>query len=74
MLAQALINYGMDDNLTPHSQIKRVVVYTGTALVIGVVGLLATDVTATVFTAIMVGLVGFNIYQSLALAEPQTEH
>ena len=78
LLALAMINYGLDDKLTPHSQIKRVLVYLGVAVVIGGVGLLLTGLTATQFTGIiaviMIAVVAFNVYQSVTLAEPQLEH
>ncbi|NJL94377.1 MAG: low temperature requirement protein A [Anaerolineae bacterium] len=74
LLALALINYGLDDNLTPHSQIKRVMIYLGSAVGIIGVGLLVTGATATVFTAIiaviMVALVAFNIYQAVSAPQP----
>jgi len=76
LLALAIINYGLDDELTPHSQMKRALVYLGVAVVVVGMGLLVTDLTATLFTAIiaavMVVLVAFNIYQSVSV--PQPEH
>ncbi len=78
LLALAMINYGLDDKLTPHSQIKRVLIYLGAVAVISGLGLLVTDVTATVLTTIIAGimvlLVAFNVYQSITFAEPQLEH
>ncbi|MEL6526421.1 MAG: low temperature requirement protein A, partial [Chloroflexota bacterium] len=78
LVALAMINYGLDDKLTPHSQIKRVLIYLGMAAIIAGLGLFVTGVTATIFTAIvaviMVVIVAFNIYQSVAFAEPQAEH
>ena len=78
LLALALINYGLDDKLTPHSQIKRVLVYLGVAVGIAGMGLLLTSPTATQFTGIiaviMVLVVALNIYQSVTFAEPQLEH
>ncbi|NDJ53164.1 MAG: low temperature requirement protein A [Chloroflexi bacterium] len=78
LLGLAMINYGLDDTLTPHSQIKRVLIYLGVAVGIGAVGLLVTPLTATQFTGtiavVMVALVAFNIYQSVTFAEPQLEH
>lgn len=78
LLALAIINYGLDDELTPHSQMKRVFIYLGVAVVVVGAGLLITGVTATIFTGIvaviMVMLVAFNIYQSVAIAEPRAEH
>jgi uncharacterized membrane protein HdeD (DUF308 family) len=70
-----MINYGLDDKLTPHSQIKRVLIYLGVAVVIAGMGLLVTTLTATQFTAIVAGimvvLVAFNIYQSVSAPEPE---
>lgn len=78
LLALALINYGLDDKLTPHSQIKRVLVYLGFAVGIAGMGLLLTGPTATQFTGIiaviMVLVVALNIYQSVTFAEPPLEH
>lgn len=66
LLALAMINYGLDDKLTPHSQIKRVLLYLGVAVVIGGVGLLVTGLTATQFTGIIAGImilvVALNVY------------
>ncbi|MEM7115077.1 MAG: low temperature requirement protein A [Chloroflexota bacterium] len=76
LLALAAVNYGLDEDLTPHSQIKRVLIYIGVAVGVAVVGLLMTTVTATQFTAtlmaIMLAVVGFNIYQSVSA--PQLKH
>ncbi len=73
-----MINYGLDDKLTPHSQIKRVFVYLGVAVSIAGMDLLLTGLTATQFTGIiaviMVLVVALNIYQSVTFAEPQLEH
>lgn len=80
LTALAIINYGLDDKLTPHSQIKRVLIYLGSVVVIAGVGLLITGVTATVFTAIiaavMVALVAFNVVQSVNMPQldPHAEH
>ncbi|MEM9952587.1 MAG: low temperature requirement protein A [Chloroflexota bacterium] len=78
LLALAMINYGLDDKLTPHSQIKRVIIYLVIAIVIVGIGLLVTVLTATQFTAIiaviMVTLVVFNIYQTITFAEPSSEY
>ncbi|MGB7338664.1 MAG: low temperature requirement protein A [Phototrophicaceae bacterium] len=78
LVALAMINYGLDDKLTPHSQIKRVLIYLGAAGVITGLGLLVSGVTATIFTAfvalIMLVLVVFNVYQSIVFAEPQLDH
>ncbi|NJO81736.1 MAG: low temperature requirement protein A [Blastochloris sp.] len=78
LLALAMINYGLDDKLTPHSQIKRVLVYLGVAVGVAGMGLVLTALTATQFTAIiaviMVLVVALNIYQSVTFAEPQLEH
>ena len=77
LLALALINYGLNDELTAYSQNTNVVVYLGVAVVVLAVGLLVTGVTATQFTAIiaviMVALVAFNIYQSVSTPENQPE-
>lgn len=78
LLALAMINYGLDDKLTPHSQIKRVLVYLGVAVGIAGMGLLLAGLTATQFTGIiaviMVLVVALNIYQSVTFAEHQLEH
>jgi len=78
LLALAMINYGLDDKLTPHSQIKRVMIYLGVAVIITGLGLLLAGVTATIFTAIvalmMLALVAFNVYQSVAFTEPHSVH
>jgi low temperature requirement protein LtrA len=78
LLALAMINYGLDDKLTPHSQIKRVLVYLVVAVGIAVMGLLLTGLTATQFigiiAVIMVFLVALNIYQAVTFAEPHPEH
>ncbi|MEL6149853.1 MAG: low temperature requirement protein A [Chloroflexota bacterium] len=78
LLAQALIDYGLDDELTPHSTIKRVYVYLGSIAVVVGIGSLVTGVTAMQFTTIiavmMAALVVFNVYQSLAIAAQQPEH
>lgn len=78
LVALAMINYGLDDKLTPHSQIKRVIIYLGAMVAVVAIGLLVTGVTAIQFTAIIAGImlaiVAFNIYQSIAFAEPQAEH
>ena len=77
LLALALINYGLDDELTARSQITNAFVYLGAAVVVLGVGLLVTNVTAIQFTAIiaviMVALVAFNIYQSYSSPEHQPE-
>ncbi|MBW4439544.1 MAG: low temperature requirement protein A [Pleurocapsa minor GSE-CHR-MK-17-07R] len=77
-LALAMINYGLDDKLTPHSQIKRVIVYLGVAVGIAGMSLVLTGLTATQFTGviavIMVLVVALNIYHSFTFAEPQLEH
>lgn len=78
LVALAMINYGLDDKLTPHSQIKRVLVYLGVAVGIAGMGLRLTGLTATQFTGIiaviMVLVVALNIYQSVIFAQPQPEH
>jgi len=79
LVALAMINYGLDDKLTPHSQTKRVFVYLGVAVVVVGVGILVTGFTATQFSAIiamiMVALVIFNIYQLVSSsAQPSTTH
>jgi low temperature requirement protein LtrA len=78
LLALAMINYGLDDKLTPHSQIKRVLVYLVVAVGIAGMGLLLTGLTATQFTGIiaviMVLVVALNIYQAVTFAEPHPEH
>ncbi|MEO1164085.1 MAG: low temperature requirement protein A [Chloroflexota bacterium] len=78
LVALAMINYGLDDKLTPHSQIKRVLIYLGAAGIITGLGLFVSGVTATIFTAlvavIMLVLVAFNVYQSVAFAQPQPDH
>jgi low temperature requirement protein LtrA len=78
LLAQALINYGLDDKLTPHSTIKRVYLYLGSIIFVVSIGLLVTGTTAIEFTAIIAvfatTLVVFNIYQSLAVSAGQLEH
>jgi low temperature requirement protein LtrA len=78
LLALALINYGLDDKLTPHSQMKRVLIYLAVAVLITAVGLLVTGLTATQFTGIilviMLAVVAFNIYQAEALPQVSVEH
>lgn len=78
MLALALINYGLDDELTAHSQITNTLVYLGVAVAVMGVGLLVTGVTATQFTAIiavmMIALIALNIYQSVSSPDHQPEH
>ncbi|MEM7035122.1 MAG: low temperature requirement protein A [Chloroflexota bacterium] len=73
LLALALINYGLDDELTPQNQITHALVYLGAAVVVVAVGLLVTGATATQFVAIiaaiMVILVAFNIYESVISPE-----
>jgi low temperature requirement protein LtrA len=77
LLALALINYGLDNKLTPQNQITNVLVYLGAAVVVVAVGVLVTGATATQFVAIiaviMVALVAFNIYQSVSSPEHQPE-
>lgn len=76
LLALAMIDYGLDDDLTPHSQTKRALIYLGAVAIIAGLGLFVTTLTATQFTAIiagiMVALVAFNIYQSVNA--PEQEH
>lgn len=78
LLAQALINYGLDDKLTPHSTIRRVYIYLGSVVFVVGIGLLVTGVTAIEFTAIVAAfaatLVVLNIYQSLTVSAEQLEH
>ncbi|MBV7337882.1 low temperature requirement protein A [Chloroflexi bacterium TSY] len=73
LVALALINYGLDNKLTPKNQIINVLLYLAAAGVIVAVGLLVTGVTATQFVAIiaviMVALVAFNIYETVTAPE-----
>ncbi len=75
LVALALIDYGMDDELTPHSQVINALIHLVSALVVLGVGLLATEVTATQFVAIiaviMVVQVVYSIYQSVTAPEQQ---
>jgi len=68
LLAMAMIDFGLDDSLTPHKQILKVYVYLGSAVLVGIVGAMVTSLTATLFIAIialiMVVLVAFNVYLS----------
>ncbi|NDJ52147.1 MAG: low temperature requirement protein A, partial [Chloroflexi bacterium] len=77
LLAMALVDYGLDDKLTPHSQIKRVYLYLGSAVVIVILGLVVTGVTATQFTGIIsvvvIALVAINIYQAISSSEHHVE-
>lgn len=77
LLAMSMIDFGLDDALTPHKQILKVMVYLVAAALVVVVGFFVTGLTATLFTAliaaIMVALVGFNVYLS-ATAPPAPEH
>lgn len=59
LLALAMINYGLDDKLTPQSQIKRVLVDLGVAGGIAGMGLPLTGLTATQFTGIIAGIMVF---------------
>ena len=68
LVGQSLITYGVDDALTTLSQKRRVVGYLAAAVVIGVLGLVLTSLTATGITAVFVGvlalLVGDAIMQT----------
>ncbi len=73
LVALALINYALDNKLTPKNQIINVVLYSAAAVVIVAVGFLVTGATATQFAAIvaviMVALVAFNIYETVMAPE-----
>ena len=68
LIAQALINFGLDDSLTAQNQSRKVALYLGAAVVLGAFGLLATGVTGIVLTGVvavaMVALVGDGIVQT----------
>ena len=73
LIALAMINYGLDNKLTPKNQIINAVLYLVVALVIVAVGMLMTSVTAAQYVAIiaviMVALVAFNIYETVMAPE-----
>ena len=68
LVGQSMITYGVDDALTTLSQKRRVVGYLAAAVVIGVLGLVLTSLTATgisaVFVAVLAVLVGDAIIQT----------
>ncbi len=73
LVALAMINYGLDNKLTPKNQIINVVLYFASAVVIVAVGVFVTGATATQFVVIiaviMVALVAFNIYETVMAPE-----
>ncbi len=80
LIALAMIDFGLDDSLTPHKQIFKVYVYLGSAILVGLVGITVIGLTATLFTAIIAAitvlLVAFNVYLSVTAPTPehQMEH
>ena len=73
LLALAAIDYGVNDELTAQRQIKNVVIHMISSIVVLIVGLVVTGVSATLFTAIiaiiMLLLVVFSIYQTVNAEE-----
>ena len=67
MIAQALINFGLDDSQTAQNQNRKVALYLAAAVLFGVFGVLATGLTGTALTIIvavgMVALVADGVVQ-----------
>ena len=53
LIAQALINFGLDDSLTAQNQQRKAAVYLGAIVAIGGFGLVATGLTGTALTALV---------------------
>ena len=67
LIAQALINFGLDDSQTAQNQNRKVALYLAAAVLFGVFGVLATGLTGTALTIIvavgMVALVADGVVQ-----------